>query len=341
MAFFAIALILGLLLTKQRKILWNKHILFAAIIALLVFLPNIIWQFNHHLPVVTHMKTLRSEQLDHIKPADFIKQELLINGIALFLWLIGFGFLLFSPRLRKFQFLAFAFILIFIFLLEMKGKEYYLFGAFPMLFAAGGYGFERWIKARGYALRTVIILFFTLPNLLLFPLALPLFSLDHTMAVFKFLHINPKWEDQKEHYLSQDYADMLGWNEMTEKVAKAYNSLTPEQQKHTQIYADNYGEAGAIHHIGKFYHLPEVACLNSSFTLWAPDSLNAHYIIYVDDQGGGNIKKFQSYIESYTKIGEVEFPYAREKGTGIFLLVNPKPELDAAYRKELAEKRLE
>jgi hypothetical protein len=341
MAFFAIALILGLLLTKQRKILWNKHILFAAIIALCVFLPNIIWQLNHHLPVVTHMKTLRSEQLEHIKPADFIKQELLINGIALFIWLIGFGFLLFSPRLRKFQFLAFAFILIFIFLLEMKGKEYYLFGAFPMLFAAGGYGFERWIKARGYALRTVAVLFFTLPNLLLFPLALPVFSLDHTMAVFKFLHISPKWEDQKEHYLSQDYADMLGWNEMTEKVAKAYNSLTPEQQKHTQIYADNYGEAGAIHHIGKFYHLPDVACLNSSFTLWAPDSLNAHYIIYVDDQGGGNIKKFQSYIESYTKIGEVEFPYAREKGTGIFLLVNPKPELDAAYRKELAEKRLE
>jgi len=341
MAFFAIALILGLLLTKQRKILWNKHILFAAIIALLVFLPNMIWQFNHHLPVVTHMKTLRSEQLEHIKPADFIKQELLINGIALFIWLIGFGFLLFSPRLRKFQFLAFAFILIFIFLLEMKGKEYYLFGAFPMLFAAGGYGFERWIKARGYALRTVTVLFFTLPNLLLFPLALPVFSLDLTMAAFKFLHISPKWEDQKEHYLSQDYADMLGWNEMTEKVAKAYNSLTPEQQKHTQIYADNYGEAGAIHHIGKFYHLPEVACLNSSFTLWAPDSLNAHYIIYVDDQGGGNIKKFQSYIESYTKIGEVEFPYAREKGTGIFLLVNPKPELDAAYRKELAEKRLE
>jgi hypothetical protein len=341
MAFFAIALILGLLFTKQRKILWSKHILFAAVIALIVFLPNIIWQFNHHLPVVTHMKTLRSEQLAYIKPTDFIKQEMLINGIALFIWIIGFGFLLFSPRLRKFQFLAFAFILIFLFLLEMKGKEYYLFGAFPMLFAAGGYGFERWIKAKSYALRTVIILFFTLPNLLLFPLALPVFSLDQTMATFKFLHISPKWEDQKEHYLSQDYADMLGWDEITEKVAKAYNSLTPEQRKHTQIYADNYGEAGAIHHIGKKYNLPDVACLNSSFTLWTPDSLNAHYIIYVDDQGGNNVKKFQPYIESYTKIGEVEFPYAREKGTGIFLLVNPKPELDEAYRKELAEKRLE
>jgi len=341
MGFFAVAVILGLLVTKQRKLLWNKHILFAAIIALLLFLPNLIWQFRHHLPVVTHMKTLRSEQLDYIKPTDFIIQELLVNGIALFIWLTGFGFLLFSARLRKFQFLAFAFILIFVFLLALKGKEYYLFGAFPMLFAAGGFGFERWMKSKGYVLRTVVILFFTLPNLLLLPLALPIFSLDQTMATFRFLHIAPKWEDQKEHYLSQDYADMLGWDEIAVKVAKAYNSLTPEQKKHAQIYADNYGEAGAIHHLGKKYNLPDVASLNSSFTLWTPDSLNARYIIYVDDSGGKNIQKFKLFMDSYTKIGEVESPYAREKGTGIYLLVNPKPEVNQVYMKELAQKRLE
>ena len=341
MVFFAIALILGLLITKQRKILWNRHILFAVLIALLLFLPNLIWQFQHHLPVVTHMKLLRSQQLDYIKPSDFIKQQLVVNGIALFVWLVGFGFLLFSSRLRKYQFLAFAYMLIFIFLLEMNGKNYYLFGAYPMLFAAGAYGFERWTKAKAYVMRTIIVLFFTIPNLLLLPLALPIFPLKQTLTTFKFLHIAPTWEDQHTHPLSQDYADMFGWDEMTEKVAKAYNNLTPEQQKNTKIYADNYGEAGAIHHFGKKYNLPDVACLNSSFTLWAPDNLDAHYIIYVDDQGGGNIKKFESQIESYTKLGEVESPYAREKGTGIFLLVKPKSGLNERYKKELAQKRLE
>jgi hypothetical protein len=341
MAFFAIALIIALLATKQRKILWNKHMLFSALIAILIFLPNLIWQFNHHLPVATHMKLLRTQQLNYIKPSDFIKEQLVVNGIALFVWLIGLGFLLFSSRLRKFQFLAFAYILVFAFLLEMNGKNYYLFGAYPMLFAAGAYGFERWTKAKAYAMRTVVILVFTLPNMLLLPLALPIFSLKNTLSAFKLLHISPKWEDQKAHPLSQDYADMLGWDELTEKVAKAYNDLTPEQKKHTQIYADNYGEAGAMHHFGKQYGLPDVACLNSSFTLWTPDSLNARYIIYVDDDSGKNVKKFQSYLESYIKIGEIDSPYAREKGTGIFLLVNPMPELDEAYRKELAEKRLE
>lgn len=349
MAFFAIALVLGLLITKQRKILWNRHIIGAVIITIVIFLPNLVWQFKHHLPVITHMKTLKAQQLDYIKPSDFIIQQLTVNGIALFVWLVGFCFLLFSPYLRKFQFMAFAYIFIFLMLVIMKGKDYYIFGAYPMLFAAGGYGFEKWLKSRHMAFRIVAVLVFTLPNMLLLPIFLPVFPVEKTIVANRFLneHISASrsaltWEDHKVHSLTQDYADMFGWDEMAQKVAQAYHSLTPEQQKHTQIYADNYGEAGAIHHFGKQYNLPEVASLNSSFTLWAPDNLDAHYIIYVDDKGGGNVTRFASHIESYTKIGEVESPYAREKGTGIFLLVNPNPDwLNNIYKNELAKKRLE
>lgn len=342
MAFFAFAIIVALLFTKQRKVLWSKHVLFAGLIALLIFLPNIIWQFRHHLPLVTHMKKLRTEQLEYIKPSDFIKQQLLVNGIALFVWLPGLLALLFSSKLARYRFLALAYILIFVFLLEMNGKSYYIFGAYPMLFAAGGYFFEQWLKPKQVAFRAITLLLLTLPNLILLPLALPILSLNETLAVFKALHFSPKWEDQKEHPLSQDYADMFGWDEIGEKVVKAFKSLTPDQQKHAQIYADNYGEAGAVYHYGKQYNLPEVASLNSSFTLWAPDSLSARYIIYVDDEGGGNVtKRLAPFIGKYTKLGEVESPWAREKGTAIFLIVDPKPELNNIYQKELAQKRLE
>jgi len=348
MAFFTFALIVGIVISKQRKMLLNRHIIGAAVVAVIIFLPNIIWQFQHHLPVITHMKTLQKEQLDYIKPSDFIMQELMVNGVALFVWLTGFIFLLFSFRLHKFQFLAISFVLIFVFLLVMNGKSYYLFGAYPMLFAAGGFGFERWLKASGYALRGLVIALFTIPNLLLFPMVLPVLPLNQTLAFFRFADRNLSfmrfavtWEDHKVHKTTQDYADMLGWDEMTAKVAQAWQSLTPDQQKQTQIFADNYGEAGAIHLLGKPYHLPEVISLASSFTLWAPDNLDARYIIYVDDQGGRNIDSFKSCLESYHKVGEVENPLAREKGTAIFILVHPGPALNQRYKKELAEKRLE
>jgi hypothetical protein len=347
MAFFAIALILGLLFTKQRKLLGNRHVWGATAVAFLLFLPNIIWQFQHHLPIITHMKTLQKNQLNYIKPGDFISQQIAVNGIALFLWLTGFGFLLFSHKLRKFQFMAFAFVLTFVFLLEMSGKNYYLFGAYPMLFAAGGYGFERWIKSKHKVLRTLVVIVFTLPNLLLFPMLLPVLPLNTTLAWFRFVDEKTNifrfavtWEDQKVHPLTQDYADMLGWEELTQKVAEVYYGLTPEQRKVTQIFADNYGEAAAIHHFGKQYNLPEVISLSSSFSLWAPNELNARYIIYVDDDNGKKIKKFAPVTDSCRKLNEVDNGLAREKGTAILLLVNPKPGLNILYKKKLAADRL-
>ena len=346
MGFFTLALILGIGISKQRNILLNKHIIASAILALLIILPNLIWQFQHHLPVIMHMKTLRGSQLDGNKRVDFIFQQFLINGIAVFLWVTGFIFLFF--KLNRFQFLAIAFVCIYTFLLVMNGKSYYLYGAYPMLFAAGGFGLESLLKDRSDTLRVFVITLLIIPNFLLLPIVLPVLPLNQTLAFFRFtreklpgINFIVTWEDHKLHATTQDYADMMGWNEMAAEVNQAWKSLTPEQQKHTQIYADNYGEAGAIHHFSKQYHLPDVISLNSSFTLWAPDNLGAQYIIYVDNKDGGNIKKFASYLESYRKIGEVHNLLAVENGTGVFLLVHPLPQLNERYRTELLRKRLE
>ncbi|UOE46789.1 glycosyltransferase family 39 protein [Mucilaginibacter sp. SMC90] len=349
MLFFTVSLLAGILISKQRKLLFNRHILGAAVITVVIVLPNLIWQIRHHMPVFTHMKTLQQEQLDYITPTNFIKQQLLINGVALFVWLNGLAFLIFSFRLRNFQFLALAYALIFFFLLMMDGKSYYIFGAYPMLFAAGAFGFERLLKTNGYVLRTALIILFTLPNALLLPILLPVLPMNQTLAFFRFadkylppVRFSMIWEDGKKHATTQDYADMLGWDDMAALVDKAYKSLSPEDQKQTIVYADNYGEAGALHHYGKRYGYPDVISLNSSFTLWAPDSLKCKYMIYVDEDGGKNIKEFVEgkMIGSFTKVGEVTNPLAREKGTAVFI-ITPNYRLNQRYSPELAKKRLE
>lgn len=342
MAFFTFALLLSLLVSKQRRVLFNKHAIGAAGLALLIFIPNIIWQFAHHLPFITHMKTLQAEQLDYNTPSQFIISQLLNNGIALFVWLAGFLFLLFSFRLRRFQFLAFAYILIFIFLLMMNGKSYYLFGAYPMLFAAGGYAFERLLKSARPVFRMAMAALFVLPNLLLLPVVLPILPINQTLAWFRAashlrsMRSTVTWEDHKQHATTQDYADMFGWEEMAKKAADAYHQLTPQQQKQTVIFAGNYGEAAALHHFAKKYNIPDAVSLNSSFTLWAPDNLNSmKYMIYIDEKADELIPAFGSA----RKIGEVEEPLAREKGTGIYLYTDPKPYLHQRYEAELAKKR--
>lgn len=343
MGFFTVALILGLLVTRQRKLLFNRHVLFSVIIALLIFLPNIVWQFQHHLPVITHMKTLQKQQLDYIKPADFISQEFLVNGAAMLVWLVGLGFLLFSYKLRKFQFMAFAFMLIFVFLLEMNGKSYYLFGAFPMLFAAGGYGFERWIKIKYTGLRALAVILFTVPNLLFFPTALPVLPLNNTLAFIRFTgryvpasKFAVTWEDHKTHPLTQDYADMFGWEEMVAKTAKVYNSLTPEEKSHAIIITDNYGEGGAFARFGPKYQLPEAVCLASSFALWAPANIHPQTLIYVSDDA--DVSDLKPFVASTQLVARVTDTLAREHGTAIFLLKGVQPKVSGIYQAALKQK---
>jgi len=130
---------------------------------------------------------------------------------------------------------------------------------------------------------------------------------------------------------------MFGWEEMTAKAAKAYHQLTAEQQKQTVIFGGNYGQAGALHHFAQQYDIPDVVSLNSSFALWAPNSLKMKYFIYIDRKAAGLI----SYFGSAKKIGEGEAPLAVEKGTGIYLYTDPKPAFFKRYDEELAKKRLE
>ena len=57
-AIFLVSILAGLLMSKQRKIFSNKHLYYAGIIALLLFLPTILWEYNHHFPIAgSHERT--------------------------------------------------------------------------------------------------------------------------------------------------------------------------------------------------------------------------------------------------------------------------------------------
>jgi hypothetical protein len=229
--------------------------------------------------------------------------------------------------------------------MEMNGKSYYMLGAYPMLFAAGGFGFDRWVKAN-LPLRVAILSAFILPNLILLPIVLPVLSFERTLGFFDYINKNTEvlksvtiWEDQEHHATTQDYADMLGWDEMTKKVADNYNTFSAEKQRETIIYTTNYGEAGALRHLGKQYNLPQPVSLASSFSLWAPHDIKARYIIYVSDTGDDDMIYYRSMLKGHVKLDSVTNIYAREKGTDIYLL-EPKPEFYQRYRERFIKAKI-
>ncbi len=340
LALYLAALIVALLLSPRRKLLLNKSWLLAALIALILFLPNLLWQVNHQLPVIRHMAELNETQLINIKPADFLFEQLLIHAATGVVWLCGFFYLLVSGSLKKYRFLAFAYLLVIAMLIFLHGKSYYSFGAYPVLFAVGGIALSRILSPVTPMLRYALLLLIFVPNILFIPIAIPLLPFNSTLQFFDFsakklgLKFPLKWEDQKMHATTQDYADMLGWEELARGAAEAYIRVPSGKRSVTTIFANNYGQAGAIDHYRRKYGLPPAVCLNSSYALWSPEEINPEFFITIDDEYPDDLQEYFNKIE---KIAEVKNIYAREKGTAVYLLSQPLKPLNPLYKKHRHE----
>ena len=125
MAVFAFALLAGILLTPQRKILLTPWLFAGAGIALLIFLPNLWWNINHHWPFFELMHNIRVTGKDVVlSPLEFLAQQVLISGPAtLPVWFAGLLMYLFSRELRSYRALGYAFVTTIAFFMLAHRKE--------------------------------------------------------------------------------------------------------------------------------------------------------------------------------------------------------------------------
>ncbi|KIO75175.1 hypothetical protein TH53_22425 [Pedobacter lusitanus] len=337
--FIIIAIISGILLTRERRLLLKKQLYIAAVFAFLIFLPNLIWQYLHHWPVLTHMKELTDTQLNNNTLSGFIKGQLMSNGTGLLIWLPGLLLIFFHKNLLPYRWVGFSFLILMGLLIYFKGKPYYAFGVYPALFALSAYGIESVTRRIPAAIKYTMIFLLMLPNLLLVPQAIPVLPINLAVDYFKAIQLDKLfyWEDGKRHQTSQDYADMIGWEEMTALTAEAYAKIPKNLLKETTIFAENYGEAGAVDHLGKKYQLPAVVSLSSSFTLWAPERIPYQCIIYIDDKG--QVEKTRRAYAKAELIGIVNNKLSREYGTKVWLLTGAKTDINPGYISVLKAKR--
>lgn len=340
--FFTISILLGLLVSKERKIFLNKHLYYAAFISLLLFLPNLLWEFNHGFPVMTHMRELRETQLQYVSPGSFLADQLLMNLPTFFIWMAGLYFISVSSKAKKYRALAWSFLFVMIILLELQGKSYYALGIYPMLFAFGAFHLENFCENRPGIWKYAFIMFPVFFGMLFIPVLLPvakpeaLANYYHSMNMEKYGLL--KWEDHHNHPLPQDFADMLGWEEMARKAAKAWATLDSNEKKQSMLFCDNYGEAGAVNYYRKKYRLPEAFTDNGSFLFWMPKNKPYENIILVTDDRNEMQHPFIKQFTSAVAYDSVTNRYAREYGTLIIILKGPDEEFKNYFHKRIVQK---
>jgi len=257
MAFFVAGIVGGVLLTPARRHLRSTWLWCGVALAVLVFLPNLVWQVRHHFVSLDFLRHIHARDVGEGRADHFLRDQFLTstNLLAAPLWLAGLVYVFASPHGKRLRMIGWMYAIPLALFAISKGRGYYLAPAYPMLFAAGAVWGERWVNslARGWKRFVLAVEFLSLAMGAAAPAAiiLPLFPVGspHKLA----LRVNG------------DLREEIGWPELVATVAQIRDSLPADKRNGVGILAGNYGEAGAIDLYGPARGLPAAISGVNSF----------------------------------------------------------------------------
>jgi len=273
-AFLAIAVVIGALLSGGRTMIWNRWFAAGAVIAMAFEVPDLWWQAQHGWATIAMTEALHRENggLANIGPW-------VLGQLAMTAWflagvsVIGLWCLWRSGR-PLWRALAWAYGLLFVlFAVTTGAKIYYLAAAYVYLAAVGAVAIDGWLQARPGRLRNLLLATAVITAVTL-PLTLPVFpptGLGLTLA-----NVNP------------DTGQSIGWPQLVRTVDAVWTSLPPTQRASAVLYADTYGEAGAINELGRGTGLPAAVSSQNSEGWWGPGNPYATTIVAVAPGPGAN-----------------------------------------------------
>lgn len=295
--FFAIALLAGLALTPQRRVLGSGWFYAGAGVAAIIAFPNFLWQALHGFPMWELLRNGANGKNLVAGPLLFLFQQLLLTNLfASPIWIAGLIWLLRNGTAR---FLGYAYLILIAMMIVLHAKHYYPADVYPILMAGGGVAIESWIGAP--LVRGAIVTATVAAWMFFAPFSLPVLSepamLDYSRFVGSALHIQRSalaTEKMRRSALPEDWADMHGWPELAATVARIYYSLPAQQRVQAAIVASNYGEAAAIDFFGTRYGLPPALSGHNNYWLWGTHGYSGNVVIDVNGDCGAGRHLFRT-----------------------------------------------
>ena len=160
MPFLVAGIALGVLVGDLRTHLRSKYLWLGAALALLIFLPNFIWQWHHDFISLDFLRHIHARDIRIGRTRTFLPDQLEITLVALPLALAGLYFYFFPNAGRRFRVLGWMFVIPLVLFLIGKGRGYYLAPAYPMLYAAGVAWWQAWLQRLSPAWRASLVVTF-------------------------------------------------------------------------------------------------------------------------------------------------------------------------------------
>jgi hypothetical protein len=312
MVVFLVALLIGLLLTPQRRIVFSRAAVLGVALIVVLALPNLLWQIHNHFPT---LEFIHNGKVDHknvvLSPLQFIgAQIMMMSPMSMFLWVPGVIWLLVSRRSREWRFLGWTYLVFLVLMMATRdAKDYYLAPIYPAIFAAGGVCWQALLRRRSTAwIVPAYAALLLITGILVVPMSMPILRPQQWVDYTARLHLRDKAENSENEATGafpQFYADRFGWQEMVNSVAHIYNSLSPADRARVGILCSNYGEASAINFLG--HGLPFAISGHNNYWIWGPHGETGDVMIVIN---GASLDEMHKYYDSVEIAGVMDHPYA-------------------------------
>lgn len=249
-AFSVAGVIVGTLATRNRRYLTSPWLWGGALLALVMWLPNLIWQFQNRWVSLYFLASIHTRDIQAGLTSTFLTDQFLfnLNPVMLLLVIAGLYFFSIARAGQTYRLMAWMYAVPLVLFFLTQGKGYYLAAAYPMLAAGGAAWWEkrlsgmanpRWASAGRWATWIVMGAFAAFLIATLLPVA-PLGS--GWWNVVSRGNVELKSE--------------IGWPELVQQVATVYHSLPDSEKGHAAILAASSGEVGSLALYGPTYGLP-------------------------------------------------------------------------------------
>lgn len=233
------SLVLGIALLGPRSSFRSPHLWSGGALAVVVGLPNLVYQVAHDWPQLSMGAALADNNADEVRT----QLPLLLLGMLgpplVVVWAIGIVWLLRPRRRATVGYLGVGAAAMVAFTFVSGAQPHYPIHLLAVVYAAGCVPVSRWLASRRAA-RAVAIGLLVVNGAVAVVLALPVVPLA-SVGRTPLPDIGPL------------VADQIGWPRYVDQIAAAYrdSSLHP-----TEVITSNYGEAGAIARLGPARGLP-------------------------------------------------------------------------------------
>jgi len=291
--FLGFGIAAGLLLAavyrpEARRALRDRRLWLGGVLSLLLFSPHLIWQQLHGWPTLDFMDHARRYKIVVLSPGQFLGEQVLLIAPALPVVIAGLVFLLTDRRSRALRPLGWAVPAILALLMVAGSKAYYAGPAYSLLFAAGAVAVEAWsgrlVRGATWGLRGAVAALLIVVGVAVAPIARPVLPVESFVVYARTLGVAPaSGEHHEMGRLPQFFADRFGWPELAADVARVHAALPAAERSRACVFAQDYGQAGAIDRFGPALGLPPAISGHNSYFLWGPRDCDGSLVIVLGD----------------------------------------------------------